>query len=185
VVTDSGSPVAAASVNAWVVDGSFGYSWQYVHGFTPAVTDDGGHYQLTSLNANARIWLEASKGGYVQQCAATLVLSQGDATRDITLVSRANLTASPPPSAPGSRSVVGTVVEMTSDGTHPVAGVFVDFEPSEDVVAALTYTDGAGRFALCGLPENETAQLGAGLNRRVAYVDVPPGQTDITITLPQ
>jgi hypothetical protein len=184
-VTESGRPVAAANVNAWVGDGSSGYSWQYVHGFKPFVTDDGGHYQLTSLGANAHVWLEASKEGYVQQCAATVVLSQGDATRDIALVSRANLTASPPPSAPGSRSVVGTVVEMTSAGPRPVVGAGVDFEPSEDVPAALTYTDSAGRFSLCGLPESETVQLGAGSNGRVAYVDVPPGQTDITITLPQ
>jgi hypothetical protein len=81
--------------------------------------------------------------------------------------------------------VVGTIVEMTPDGTRPVASAGVDFEPFEDVVAALTYTDGAGRFALCGLPENETARLGAGSNGRVAYADIPPGQTDITITLPQ
>jgi len=185
LVTESGRPVAAANVNAWVSDGSFGYSWQYVHGFKPAVSDDGGHYHLTSLGANARVWLEASKDGYVQQCAATLVLSQGDATRDIALVSRANLTASPPPSAPGSRSIVGTVVEMTSAGPRPVAGAAVDFEPFEDVPAAFTYTDGDGRFALCGLPENEKATLGVGSNGRVAYADIPPGQTDITITLPQ
>ena len=185
LVAESGRPVAAANVNAWVVDGSLGYSYQYVHGFTPVQTDYGGHYQLTSLGANARIWLEAWKDGYVQQCAATVVLSQGDATRDIALVSLANLTASPAPSAPGYRTVVGTVVEVTSEGTRPVAGARVDFEPFEDVVAAFTSTDGAGRFALCGLPENEQAQLSVGLNGRVAYADIPPGQTDITITLPQ
>jgi hypothetical protein len=66
-----------------------------------------------------------------------------------------------------------------------VAGAAVDFEPFEDVPAAFTYTDGDGRFALCGLPENEKATLGVGSNGRVAYADIPPGQTDITITLPQ
>ena len=74
---------------------------------------------------------------------------------------------------------------MTSAGPRPVAGAGVDFEPVEDVLAALTYTDSDGRFALCGLPENEKATLGVGSNGRVAYADVPPGQTDITITLPQ
>jgi hypothetical protein len=81
--------------------------------------------------------------------------------------------------------VVGTVVEMTADGIRPVAGAGVDFEPFEDVPEAYTYTDGAGRFALCGLPQQETARLGVGLNGRGAYADVPPGQTDVTITLPQ
>jgi hypothetical protein len=77
--------------------------------------------------------------------------------------------------------VVGTIV----DGTRPVAGAFVDFEAFEDTVVAFTYSDGAGRFALCGLPANDKARLSAALNGRVAYVDNPPGQTDITITLPQ
>ena len=97
LVTESGRPVGAANVNAWVTGGSFSYSWQYLHGYKPAVTDSGGHYQLTSLSANARLWLEAWKDGYVQQCAVTQVLSQGDAIRDIALVSRANLTADIPP----------------------------------------------------------------------------------------
>jgi hypothetical protein len=146
------------------------------------VTDDGGHYQLTDLGANAHVWLEAGKEAYVQQCAATQVLSQGQTTRDIALVLRANLTAVPAPSAPGSRSVVGTIVDASS---VPVVGASVDVEPFEDVVAALTYSDGAGRFALCGLPDNDKASLGAWSNGRVAYVDLPPGQTEVTIRLPQ
>ena len=46
LVTESGHPVAAANVNAWVVDGPLGYSYQYVHGGQPGQTDDGGHYRL-------------------------------------------------------------------------------------------------------------------------------------------
>ena len=185
LVAESGRPVAAANVNAWVVDGSLGYSYQYVHGFTPVQTDYGGHYQLTFLSPDSHAWLQAWKDGYIQQCAITAGTLQGGATADIALVLRANLTAVPPMSGPGSRFVTGTIVEMTSAGTRPVAGAFVDFEPIEDFPAAVTYSDGNGRFALCGLPENATARLSAASNSRVAYSDLPPGQADITITLPQ
>ena len=183
LVTESGRPVVGANVNAWVGGASGGYSYMYLHG--PVLTDEGGHYQLTFLSPDSHAWLQAWKDGYIQQCAITAGTLQDGATADIALVLRANLTAVPPMSAPGSRSVTGTIVEMTSAGTRPVAGAFVDFEPIEDFPAAVTYSDGNGRFALCGLPENATARLSAASNSRVAYSDLPPGQADITITLPQ
>jgi hypothetical protein len=52
-------------------------------------------------------------------------------------------------------------------------------------VAAITYTDQAGRFALCGLPADVTVLFGASSGRaRVTYVSVPPGQTNVEIVLP-
>jgi hypothetical protein len=81
--------------------------------------------------------------------------------------------------------VVGTIVEMTSVGTRPVADASVYFSLFEEAWGAITYSDGDGRFGLCGLPPNDKVRLVADLNDRVAYTDVPPGQTDITITLPQ
>jgi hypothetical protein len=128
----------------------------------------------------------AWKDGYVQQCAVPpFYLGEAtDVTADITLVAHANVTASPQPPAPGFRSVVGTVVEMAPAGIRPVADIRVGAEVAEDTPAAATYTDGDGRFALCGLPANDSVDLFAILNGSVVgTATVPPGQTDITITL--
>jgi hypothetical protein len=190
VVADNGHPIANASVNAWVESGGAGYSYWYAHG--PLQTDASGGYRLTSLPAGAQVWVQLSAGGYVQPCPASAIIS-GDLTLDIALVSRANVTASPMPSPPGFRSVSGTVVEMTALGSQPVAGAFVtaeagvnpSFAPSE-LPAAYTYSDAAGRFALCGLPANAPVYLEAdGVGNASAEVNVAPGQTsDIQITLP-
>jgi hypothetical protein len=147
---------------------------------------------MTSLPEGARLWVQLHKDGYVQQCAAWAIIS-GNLTLDVALVSRANLTASTMPSGPGLRSVSGTVVEMTATGPHPVASVEVDAAagdtldgaPSEGP-AAYTYSDAAGRFALCGLPVNDRVCLEAGAGTRFdAFACVAPGQTgDVEIKVP-
>jgi hypothetical protein len=180
VVAESGRSIAGANVNAFVYQGNFGYSYMYVHG--AILTDDSGRYRMTGLPAGVRVWFQVYKVGYVQQCAVAPVTLQGDLALDLALVSKANLTASTTQSAPGLRSVSGTIVDA---GKQPVAGAFVDFEPLEDFPAAVTYSDGAGRFALCGLSKDETVRLGASSGGRVAYADIPPGQTaGVEITLP-
>jgi len=141
---------------------------------------------MTGLPAGVRVWFQVSKDGYVQQCGVAPVTLEGDLAMDLAIVSKANLTASTTQSAPGFRSVSGTIVEMTSVGKQPVAGAFVDFEPLEDFPAAVTYSDGAGRFALCGLPQDETVLLGSNApsGGRATYVNIPPGQTaGVEITL--
>ena len=191
VVADNGRPMTNAAVNAWVELGSLSsYSYSYAHG--PLYTDASGGYRITSLPGGAQVWIKLNKDGYVQPCAVSAIIS-GDLTIDLALVSRADLTASAMPSAPGLRSVSGTVVEMTATGSQPVAGAFVTAEagvdssiaPSENA-AAYTYSDAAGRFALCGLPANTTAYLEAdGLGSASAEVSVAPGQTsDVQIALP-
>jgi len=190
VVAENGQPIANAAVNAGVSIGDSSYSYWYAHG--PQYTDASGRYRLTSLPGGAQVWVQLSKDGYSQPCAAWAIIS-GDLTMDLALVSRANLTASPMPSAPGFRSVSGTVVEMTATGLQPVVGAIVvagqgppniSFRPSEDW-AADTYSDAAGRFALCGLPANDTVALEALLGSASAEVSVAPGQiSDIQITLP-
>ena len=184
VAAESGRSIVGANVNAWVNQGNFGYAYVYVHG--ALVTDGGGRYRMTGLPAGVSVWLQVYKDGYVQQCAAAPVTVQGDMAMDLALVSKANLTASPTQSAPGFRSVSGTIVEMTSAGKQPVAGAFVDWEPLEDFPAAVTYSDGAGRFALCGLPQDETVRLGASfVFGRVGYANISPGQTaGVEIMLP-
>jgi hypothetical protein len=154
----------------------------YLHG--PVLTDSSGGYRLTSLPAGT-VWVDTYKEGYVQQCAAPELTVPQDATVDLQLVSRANLTASTnQPPMPGLRSVSGVIVESTAAGKQPVAGAFVDFEPVPDSPAAVTYSDTAGRFLLCGLPEDRAVDLGVGFSGRVTYVAVPPGQTEIEIVLP-
>jgi hypothetical protein len=183
VVAESGRSIAGANVNAWVNQGNFGYAYGYVHG--ALLTDGSGRYRMTGLPAGVRVWLQVYKDGYVQQCAAAPVTVQGDMAMDLALVSRANLTPSTTPSAPGFRSLSGTIVEMTSAGKQPVAGAFVDWEPLEDFPAVVTYSDGAGRFALCGLSQDETVRLAASSGGRVTYANIPPGQTGgIEIVLP-
>jgi hypothetical protein len=184
VVAESGRSIAGAKVNAWVDQGTFAYSYGWAHG--ALLTDGGGRYRMTDLPAGVGVWLVVYKDGYVQQCAAASVTLQGDMAMDLALVSKANLTASTTQSAPGFRSVSGTIVEMTSAGKQPVAGAFVDWEPLEDFPAAVTYSDGAGRFALCGLPQDETVRLGASLVfGRIGYANIPSGQTaGVEITLP-
>jgi hypothetical protein len=184
VVTEAASPIAGVNVSAFVETSGFGYSYMWAHG--ALLTDGAGHYLMSALPAGAHLWFHVWKDGYVQQCAAPSVTIQVDMTMDLTLVSKVNLTASTTESAPaGLRWVSGTIVEITPTGKQPVAGVFVDFEPLEDFPAAVTYSDAAGRFALCGLPQNDTVKVGAGLGNRVTYANVPPGQTTgIEITLP-
>jgi hypothetical protein len=167
-----------------VNQGTFGYSYMWAHG--ALLTDGGGRYRMTGLPAGVRVWFQVYKDGYVQQCATAPVTLQGDIAMDLPLVSKVNLTASTTQSAPGLRSVSGMIVEMTSAGKQPVAGAFVDWEPLEDFPAAVTYSDGAGRFALCGLPQDETVRLGASLVfGRIGYANIPSGQTaGVEITLP-
>ena len=183
VVAESGQPIPGANVNAFVNQGTFGYSYMWANG--AVLTDGGGRFAMKNLPPGVRVWFQVYKDGYVQQCAAAPVTVEGDTTIDFALVSKANLTASTTQPAPGLRSVSGTIVKMTSAGKQPVAGAFVDWEPLEDFPAAVTYTDGAGRFALCGLSQDETVQLGTSSGRRVAYANIPPGQTTgVEITLP-
>src|SRR5262245_7763201 len=183
-VTDAVGSIAGANVNAFVITPGIGYSYMYVHG--PLRSDSAGHYRMTDLPEGAHLWFQVYKDGYVQQCAAPSVTIQGDLTMDLALVAKSNVTASATQAVPpGLRWVSGTIVEITPTGKEPIAGAFVDFEPLEDLNVANTRADAAGRFALCGLPQNDTVTLGAALGGRVAYVKVPPGQTSgIEITLP-
>lgn len=183
VVAESGRSIAGANVNAFVNQGTFGYSYMWAHG--ALLTDGGGRYRMMGLPAGVRVSFQVYKDGYVQQCAVAPVTLQGDMAIDLALVSKANLMASTTQSTAGLRSVSGTIVEMTSAGKQPVAGAFVDFEPLEDFPAAVTYSDGAGRFTLCGLPQDETVLLGSSSGGRVVYANIPPGQTaGVEITLP-
>src|SRR5262245_41270952 len=129
-VTDVAGPIAGANVNAWVVASSISYSYMYAHG--PLLSDGAGRYRMTDLPGGAHLWFQVYKDGYFQQCAAPSVMIQGDLTMDLALVAKSNVTSSATQAAPpGLRWVSGTIVEATSTGKAPVAGVLVDFEPLE------------------------------------------------------
>jgi hypothetical protein len=185
VVSEGDRAVDGANVSAWIDQGNSGYSYMWARG--PLLTDAAGRYQLIGLPAQAKVWLQTWKNGYVQQCAAPQVTVAGDTRVDVQLVSRATLSATSAQSpAAGFRSVSGVIYEMTAAGKQPVAGAFVDFEPIMDFPAAITYSDAAGRYLLCGVPDGRGVDIGAsaGFNR-FAYVSVPSGQSaGVDITIP-
>jgi hypothetical protein len=185
VVSEGNRPIAGANISAWVDQGSSGYSYMWAH--DAIVSDAAGRYALAGLPAGVRVWLQAWKDGFVQQCAAPQLIVRADAILDLQLVSKANLSASTAlaPVA-GLRSVSGLIVELKEGSKQPVPGAFVDFEPLEDFPAAITVSDAAGRFLLCGLPQDEPVLLGASSGpNHVAYARVTPGQTTgVEITLP-
>ena len=180
-------PLAGVSVNAWVQESSFGYSYMWAHG--PTTTDHSEAFRLPGLPAGVTVQPQLWKDGVLATCAAPVVTVKSDLHQDAQLVSRASVPVSPDalaPPAPGSRSVTGTIVENTADGPRPLAGVFVDFEPIMDFPAAVTSnSDAAGRYMLFGLPDGQTVSIGAGLGNRVTYVNVAPGRTTgVDIVLP-
>jgi hypothetical protein len=182
VADESGRPIAGASFDACCV---YGFSYSHGHLDDVRLTDASGRFQMTGIPGSTRLWFRANKVGYVEQCAAAPVTVQGDLAVDLPLVSMASLTARAQ-SAPGFRSVSGTVVEITATGKQPVPGALVYFEAFEDFEPATTYSDNVGGFGLCGLPVDETVPLGAFVigSRLGAYTTVPLGQTtDVELVL--
>ena len=182
-VQEGGRPFPGVNVNAFVTeDRGFGYSWWWAHG--PLQADTTGRYSISGLPSGAQVWLVAFHDGYDQQCAVSVPAVRGDTTVNIPLVSTV-VVALTAMSATGLRSVSGSVVLAASGGEQSAAGAWVDFEPIPDFPAATTHADGAGRFTLCGLPVNDTIWFGAASGSRVAYVSVPPGQSEgVKIVLP-
>jgi hypothetical protein len=58
-----GRPMAGVSVNAWIDQGTVGYSYWYAHG--PVITGAGGHYQLPGLPDSAHQAWKDERGEYV------------------------------------------------------------------------------------------------------------------------
>ena len=130
VVADNGQPMTNAAVNAWVELGSLSsYSYTYAHGpLSHRCFRRVSHNKL----AGRRAGLDQAQQGRVRPAVRVSAIISGDLTMDLALVSIADLTASAMPSAPGLRSVSGTVVEMTATGSQPVAGAFVTAETGVD-----------------------------------------------------
>ena len=123
------------------------------------------------------VTLQLSKAGYIQQCAAPTVELHADATLDLRLVARANISADPSVVAPVDRAprfVSGVVFESTPTGRQLIPGAFVDFEPLSDFPAATTTTDAKRQvFPLRNLQRAVRVLWGVGRtqSRRVRSVD--------------
>ena len=180
----AGRPLSGISVNAWVQTTTVGYSYMFAYG--PRLTDAQGGYELAGIPAGARVRLQLSGQGYVQQCAAPEVHVNYSSRLDAALVPRASVSSSRgsvPPSSPGFRQISGVVYDVTVQGRRAVPDAFVDYEPIADSPAAVTFTDAQGRFLLCGIPEAGNSVIGASIGAgRFGYVTVPPG-TDASIDI--
>ncbi len=185
VVSDAitGQPLAGVSYSAFIDTGSFGYSYMWATGAHQ--TDANGRYQILGVALGASVRLQLWTAGYAQQCAAPAVVANGDVTLNTIVVPNAQLSASSAPwmTAPGARTVSGTISVQTADGPVPAAHAFVDFEPIMDFPAAVTYSDPDGHYLLCGLPDATSVDIGVNANGRVADVIVPAGQTSADIVV--
>jgi len=168
VVAEGAQPIAGAQI-----DNGPG-SW--------VLSDANGAFQFPATQSiDPHAWVRASKDGYAQPCAAPIADTGPVAVQMVPLSA---LNSVPLPSPAGFRTISGVVTMTTSAGTWPAVGVWVDFEPSlaDDWPAAFTHTDSNGKFSLCTLPET-AVNIGALLGNMFAYVTVPPGQTNIELTL--
>ena len=170
-------PMPGANINAWVDAGRMGYSYWWANGRQQ--TDPSGRYELTRLPAAATVIVDVWADGYVQQCAAPPIRMETDATVDVQLVSKENVTSRPDgiPMTSGFRFVSGRVLENTPEGQRPVQGTFVDYEPYMDFPAAWTVTDANGRYLICGIPADSPAVIGVNVKGVAKYATAEPGQT--------
>jgi hypothetical protein len=179
----SGRPVQGATV--WVWPFTFGQ----LRGWPPAgmratPSDGAGRYAISGLPSlgpvwvsTAQTWGNAFNAPYMHQCVTTVTID-GDATLDLTLSSTRDLVAlnATGPSSPDSRTVSGTVFEITSSGRQPVENVWVGWEASVmDAFVAETRTDAAGHYRLCGLSRERITLSAALAYGNVFYASVDPG----------
>jgi len=149
------------------------------------VTDGQGRYQIDSLTPGSRVWLSVSGNGPWSQCALVVTAVAGHLEFDV-VTTHDRLPPRPPvPDAPGLRTISGLVYENTPLGRTPMPGAWVVYALTWSAGAAFgtavvhwTYTDGEGRFRLCGLPEASTGVVIASdpnSEIREGRLAVPPG----------
>ena len=196
VITDrfSGRPVQGAKVWVWP------FTFAQVRGWPPSgmrmtPSDGAGRYTISGLPSlgpvwvsTAQTWGDAFSAPYMHQCVTTVTV-EGDATLDVTISSTTDLVAlnaSTGPTPPNSRTVSGTVFEITSNGRQPVRNVWVGWEASVmDGSVAETRTDPAGHYRVCGLPRERIILYATAACCNVFSASVEPGSdaiVDIEIT---
>lgn len=190
VITErfSGRPVEGATV--WVWPFTFGQLTRWPPaGMRATPSDSAGRYAVSGLPSlgpvwvsTAQTWGDAFGAPYVHQCVTTVTI-ESDATLDMTISSTSDLVAlnaSTGPAPPDSRTVSGTVFEITSNGRQPVRNVWVGWEASVmDGTVAETRTDVAGHYRVCGLPRDRITLSAAPAYGNVIYASVDAGSDAI------
>ena len=81
--------------------------------------------------------------------------------------------------------MTGIVYSVAADGRHPVPGAFIVFNALSDIYldpvdVSRTITDSTGRYALCGLPMDQTIYLEAVLERMpgAGFTSISAATTD-------
>ena len=149
-------------------------------------TDSAGRY-LAVINNDAptSVWVTAFHEQFPFQPCATWFeqTERGNQERsiDVTLTSARGPLSIPAASMPGRRKVTGTVVTMTSGEKRPVPNATVGWDASNDDLKALTETDAAGRFALCGLPVDKSLSIIVNKELLLAWATVQPATADANI----
>ena len=125
---------------------------------------------------------DAFSAPYMHQCVTTAMI-EGDATVDLTVSATTDLVAlnaSTGPAPPDTRTVSGTVFEITSNGRQPFRNVWVGWEASvRDGFVVETRTDAAGHYRVCGLPRERISLSAAPAHGYVFYASVGPGSDAI------
>jgi hypothetical protein len=123
--------------------------------FLDATTDANGRYVASRVGAGAVSIAPALSSGYLAPCPSGTDVLHADANFDVHIVSTALLSAAgAPPSLPTTNIYVsGTVYEVTTDGTQPVAGASVELgQSANDVSYSTTLTNASGSYLVCTTP---------------------------------
>jgi hypothetical protein len=134
--------------------------------------DDAGRYAARiqprdKPATGVRLWAYARSDGYLPRCAASA--PPGDFSIDLWLAPATGPAGPLPQSAPGSRTVSGTVFENSPAGRAPVRDAQVAWYMFYDYMAA-TRTDSEGRYSLCGIPEQLSPDSGLVLASKTGYL---------------
>ena len=189
VITErfSGRPVQGARIWVWPFTFAQVRSWPPA-GMRTTPSDSAGRYTISGLPSlgpvwasTAQTWGDAFSAPYMHQCVTSVTI-ESDTTLDVTVSSTTDLVAlnaSTGPASPNTRTVSGTVFEVTANGPQPVRNVWVGWEAAMDGLVAETRTDAAGQYRLCGLPRERITLSAAAAYGVVFYAPVDPGSDAI------
>lgn len=149
-------PIGDATLNIWLRTEDLAYSYGWAYG--ELRSDAAGRYETVRLPASS-VLIPAYKDHYLQPCVVTVELLEPahDVEVDVELVSPATLDsfAPPRPTLQPGPAFMGTVFETTPTGKQPISGAYISVDGlgGLGLVMATTYSDLAGNFFLCNVPD--------------------------------
>jgi hypothetical protein len=185
VITErfSGRPVQGATVWVWPFTFAQVRGWPPI-GLRTTPSDADGRYTVSGLPSlgpvwvsTAQTWGNAFSAPYMHQCVTTVTV-EGNAALDVTVSSTTDLVvlnASTGPTPTNSRTVSGTVFEITANGRQPASNVWVGWDAAMDGFVAETRTDVAGHYRVCGLPRERITLSAAPAYGNVFFASVEAG----------